>query len=259
MTESLSLPRIPEPEHALRDLLCWLTGDIRQILAHPDLGNAAKLARVTKTIDQLAPPPDLAANGAQTATLIAELLARNTGPATVLFEELAAEQIRIDLTGRADRHLTEPECLELQVGLGAYGHLRTGTLRTGDSGLVAAAVHSLVVPSRLPAAARRALGIPEADEPTPPPSGLPLGKVLASLGVRREPLGARLMQDGTGISGNRVSVQSSARLWLADTPVALAGERVTAEFCQRVVSRLAWDRDSTAFGGLTAHQGHLAR
>ena len=259
MTESLSLPRIPEPEHALRDLLCWLTSDIRLILAHPDLGNAAKLARITKTIDQLAPPPELEANGAQTATLVAELLARNTGPATVLFEELAGEQVRIDLTGHADRQLTEAECRGLQVDLGAYGHLRTGTLRTVRSGLVAADVHSVVVPDRLPAAARRALGIPTAVDPAPPPSGIPLGKVLASLGVRREPLGARLVRDGPGVSGSRVSVESSARMWLGDVPVALAGERVTAEYCQRVVSRLAWARDSTVFGDWTAYQARLAR
>jgi len=259
MTESLSLPRIPEPEHALRDLLCWLTRDIRLILAHPDLGNAAKLARITKTIDQLAPPPELEANGAQTATLVAELLARNTGPATVLFEELAREQVRIGLADRADRQLTDAECLALQVDLGTSGHQRTGTLRTVHSGLVVADVHSVVVPGRLPAAARRSLGIPGADEPTPPPSSIPLGKVLSSLGVRREPLGAHLVLDRTGVSGSRVSVESSARMWLADVPVALAGERVTAEYCQRVVSRLAWARDSTDADDLPADRGRLAR
>jgi chorismate-pyruvate lyase len=259
MTESLSLPRIPEPEHALRDLLCWLTGDIRLILAHPDLGNAAKLARITKTIDQLAPAHRLDADGTQTASLVAELLARNTGPATVLFEELAGEQVRIDLTGRADRELTEAECRELRVDPGARGHLRTGTLRTADSGLVAAEVHSLVVPGRLPAAARLALGLPAADEPAPAPSDIPLGKVLARLGVRREPLGARLVRDRAGVFGSRVSVESSARMWLADMPVALAGERVTAEYCQRVVSRLAWARDSPDGGDRPADQGRLAR
>jgi hypothetical protein len=259
MTESLSLPRLPDPEHALRDLLCWLTRDIRLILTHPDLGNAAKLAGITKTIEQLAPPPELEANGAQTATLVAELLARSTGPATILFEELAGERIRIDLTGRADRQLTAAECGGLQVDLGAVGHLRTGTLRTVRSGLVAADVHSVVVPDRLPAAAREALGLAGTGEPAPPPSAIPLGKVLARLGVRREPLGARLVRHGPGVSGSRVSVESSARMWLADVPVALAGERVTAEFCQRVVSRLAWAHDSTVFGDRAAHQAGLAR
>jgi hypothetical protein len=41
-------------------------------------------------------------------------------------------------------------------------------------------------------------------------------------------------------------------MWLGDTPVALASERVTTEFCQRVGSRrLARPRD-TAVSGLRA-------
>jgi hypothetical protein len=238
MSQTLALFRNPEPDHALRDLLCWLTRDIRQILAHPDLGNAAKLAAITQTVDQLASPPGLEASGAQAVASIVGLLARNTGPATLLFEELAGEQVRIELTGCADRELSDAECHGLQLGSGACGHQRTGDLRTLDSGLVAAKVHSVVVPDRLPASARRALGIPGTNEPTPAPTGTPLGKVLAGLGVRREPLGARLVRDGAGISGSGVSVESSARMWLGDVPVALAGERVTAAFCQRVAGRL---------------------
>ena len=64
-------------------------------------------------------------------------LGRGTGPATLLFEELAGEPIRIDLTGNADRLLTLTECLELNVGPGTYGHQRNGTLRAVNSGLVA--------------------------------------------------------------------------------------------------------------------------
>ena len=78
------------------------------------------------------------------------------------------------------------------------------------------------------------------DEPASPPTDVPLGKALVGLGVRREPLGARLVHDdGTRTPGGRVSVTSSARMWLADVPVALASERVTAELCQRAGSRLA--------------------
>ena len=50
--------------------------------------------------------------------------------------------------------------------------------------------------------------------------------MLASLGVHREPLGARMVRDGT-----RIAVESSARMWLDGVPVALASERVAAEFC----------------------------
>ena len=108
------------------------------------------------------------------------------------------------------------------------------------------------MPGRLPASARTALGIPGPDEPTPPPTDVPLGKALAGLGVRREPLGARLVHDDSArIPGGRVSVTSSARMWLADVPVALASERVTAELCQRALSATLQDplRD-------LAHIGH---
>ncbi|HMD93824.1 MAG TPA: hypothetical protein VKG80_14400 [Trebonia sp.] len=234
MNESLAWLRDPATQPALSDLLCGLIRDIRLILVHPDLGNAAKLGAITQTVDELAPPPGPGASAAPAAASVAALLARGTGPATALFEELAGEQIRIELTGRADRPLTAAECLELQASPGVRGHQRTGTLRTVHSGLVAAEVSSLVVPGRLPAAARRALGIPGPDDPARPPTGIPLGTVLASLGVHREPLGARMVRDGT-----RIAVESSARMWLDGVPVALASERVPGEFCQRARSRLS--------------------
>jgi hypothetical protein len=246
MSESFSWLRGPDAEHALSDLLCGLIGDIRLILVRRDLGYAARLAAITETVNQLAPLPGQEASGAQTAVSIVALLARNAGPATILFEDLAGEQISIELVASADRRLTEAECVRLHADPGAYGHHRTGRLRTVHSGLVAAEVHSVVVPGRLPASARRILGIRGTDEPAPPPSGVPLGKALAGLGVRREPLGARLVRHGTGAAGDRVSVESSARMWLGDVPVALAGERVTAEFCQRAVDRLPSVRAAVA-------------
>ena len=234
MNESLTWLRDPATEPALPDLLSGLIRDIRLILIHPDLANAAKLAAITQTVDQMAPPPGPRAGGAQAAASVVALLARNTGPATILFEELAGEEIRIELAGCAGRPLTPAECRDLRVSADARGYERTGTLRTVSSGLVAAEVSSVVLPGRLPASARTALGIPGPDEPAPPPTDVPLGKALAGHGVRREPLGARLVHDdGARSPGGRVSVTSSARMWLADVPVALASERVTAELCQR--------------------------
>jgi hypothetical protein len=237
--ESLAWLRAPETQPALGDLLCGLIRDIRLILVHSDLGSAAKLGAITETVDQLAPPPGPAASGAQAAASVVALLARNTGPATILFEQLTGEQVRIELTGCADRPLTPAECRDLRIGSGARGYERTGSLRTVSSGLVVAEVSSLVVPGRLPASARTALGMSGAGELAPPPSDVPLGKALAGFGVRREPLGARLVRDRAANAGSRVSVASSARMWLADLPVALASERVTAELCQRAGGRLA--------------------
>jgi hypothetical protein len=248
MNDSLAWLRDPETEPALSDLLSGLIRDIRLILVHPNLGSAAKLGAITQTVDQLAPPPGPQASGASAAASVAALLARGTGPATALFEELAGEQIRVELAGRADRPLTVAECLELRASPGTHGHQRTGTLRTVSSGLVAAEVSSVVVPGRLPASALRALGIPGPDDPAPPPSAIPLGKALAALGVHREPLGARLLRDSPRIPGSRVLVESSARMWLDGAPVALASERVTAEFCQQARSRLASARDAITAG-----------
>ena len=123
---------------------------------------------------------------------------------------------------------------------------RTGTsrrtLRAVRSGLIAAEVTSLVIPARLPAAARSALGIPDPDDPAPPLSQTPLGVVLAGLGTHREPLGVRLANDPAD-SGNRILVESSARMWLGDLPVALATERVTAELCLRASRQAARTQD----------------
>ena len=248
MNDSIAWLRDSETETALSDPLCGLIRDIRLILVHPDLGNAAKLGAISQTVDQLALPPGPQASAAPAAASIAALLARGTGSATALFEELAGDQVRIEMTGRADRPLTAAECLELRASPGTHGHQRTGTLRTVSSGLVAAEVSSVVLPGRLPASVLRALGIPGPDDPAPLPSAIPLGKALAGLGVRREPLGARLLRDSTRIPGSRVLVESSARMWLDGTPVALASERVTAEFCQQARSRLASARDAIAPG-----------
>ena len=67
MNESLAWLRDPATQPALSDLLCGLIRDIRLILVHPDLGNAAKLGAITHTVDQLAPPPGPEASAAPAA------------------------------------------------------------------------------------------------------------------------------------------------------------------------------------------------
>src|SRR5215469_14258393 len=162
MDYSLAWLRDPAAGDALGDLLTGLVREIRLILVHPDLGNAAKLAAITDTVDLLAPPPGpesasteaggaaggTACNGTRAAGSVVALLARNVGPATLLFEELAGERIHIELAGHTDRALTAAECLELHASPDAIGHHRTGRLRTVTSGLVAAEVTSTVLPWR---------------------------------------------------------------------------------------------------------------
>jgi hypothetical protein len=237
MTESLAWLRAPEAEYALGDLLCGLIRDIRRILGQPELGSTAQLGAITDAVEQLAPGPGPEADAARTAATVMGLLTRSTGPATLLLEQLAGERIRIELAGRADRQLTAAECQDLRLPPGSSAHYRAGVLRTASSGLLAAEVTSTVVGSRIPPAARRALAIPEPGEPAPPLTGLPLGKGLAQLGVQRETLGARLTRPAGDGPGRRPSVETCARLWLADIPVALATERVTGEFLELAARR----------------------
>jgi hypothetical protein len=81
MNESLTWLRDPAAVPALPDLLCGLIRDIRLILIHPDLANAAKLAAITQTVDQVAPPPGPQASDARAAASVVALFARGMGPA----------------------------------------------------------------------------------------------------------------------------------------------------------------------------------
>ena len=215
MNESLAWLRDPATQPALSDLLCGLIRDIRLILVHPDLGNAAKLGAITQTVDQLAPPPGPQASAAPAAASVAALLARGTGPATALFEELAGEQVRIELTGRADRPLTAAECLELHTSRGAYGHQRTGTLRTVISGMVAAEVSSVVVPGRLPAATRWALGHPRPGRSGAAaqrhPAGNDARRPRRPQGTARRTHGARRHQHRGGVISPHVAGRRAGR------------------------------------------------
>src|SRR5260221_8565199 len=124
MNYSLAWLREPDMEHALPDLITGMIREIRLILVHPDLGNAAKLAAITDTVDLLAPPPEaspetsssagsVTSNGTRAAGSVVALLACNIGPATLLFEELAGERMHIALAGRTDRALSAAACPEL--------------------------------------------------------------------------------------------------------------------------------------------------
>lgn len=239
MHDSLAWLRDPRTQPALGDLLCGLIRDIRLILMHSDAGSTAKLSAIAQAVEQLALPPGPQASVLPVAASVAALLARGTDPATALFAQLAGEPIRIELTSRLGRPLTSAECLELRVAQETQGHQRTGTLRTTRTGLVAAEVSSLIVTGRLPAPALRELGIPGPGDEAPPMTATPLGTVLARLGVHREPLGAHLLPAGVHSTSSRFLVESSARMWLDGVPVALASERVTAEFCQRARARIA--------------------
>jgi chorismate-pyruvate lyase len=223
MNESLAWLHRPETAIGAPALLDGLVRDIRLILVHPDLGNVRKLSAIAAAVDQLCPPPAAGEDGIAATVAVAAMLAQGNDPATLLFEKMAGEPVRMELAAHGRRPLTAVECLQLLTPQGSAGHQRSGTLRGRRTGLVTAEVASVVIPERLPEQAQRDLGLLGTA-----PSGVPLGKVLDSLGGRREPLGTRVTRDGDA------AVESSARMWLAGLPVALASERVPAAFCQRL-------------------------
>jgi chorismate-pyruvate lyase len=159
------------------------------------------------------------------ANLLATILAVSATPATLLLEELACTEIRIEVLGRADRKLTAAEHYRLDAGPIPAGHHRTGLLRTA-SGLVAAETSLVILPQRIPAHARAALA----------GTSIPVGKILAPLGVQRMDRRALCRHGCLDTAGGDVAVESSAVLALDGVKVAIATERITGDFCRLIAS-----------------------
>jgi hypothetical protein len=159
------------------------------------------------------------------ANLLATILAVSATPATLLLEELACTEIRIEVLGRADRKLTAAEHYRLDAGPIPSGQHRTGLLRTA-SGLVAAETSLVILPQRIPAYARAALA----------GTSIPVGKILAPLGVQRVDRRALCRHGCLDTAGGDVAVESSAVLALDGVKVAIATERITGDFCRLIAS-----------------------
>jgi hypothetical protein len=173
------------------------------------------------------------------ASVLATLLTVSTTPATLLLEELARTQIRIEVLGRAGRELTAAEHYRLDAGPITAGHHRTGLLRTA-SGLVAAETSLVILLERIPPHARAAL----AD------TSIPVGKILAPLGVRRVDRRALCIHGCLDTAGGTVAVQSSAVLALDGVKVAIATEQITGQFCQLIASN---SPDTTSRSGFVGY------
>jgi hypothetical protein len=159
------------------------------------------------------------------ANVLSTILAVSTTPATLLLEELAHTQIRIEVLGRVDRELTAGEHYRLDAGPITAGHYRTGLLRTA-SGLVAAETSLVILLERIPSHARAALA----------GTSIPVGKILASLGVQRVDRRALCRHGFVDSVGGDVAVESSAVLALDGVKVAIATERVTGDFCRLIAN-----------------------
>ena len=86
----------------------------------------------------------------------------------------------------------------------------------------AAAVTAVLLPSRIPRTTLQALGT-DADGATIGDDVVPLGRALAGLGVRREPLEVLATPGQRDADGREQVIWSAARLWLG-RPVALVTE-----------------------------------
>lgn len=146
--------------------------------------------------------------------------------ATALISAISGTPVTAVMHSRGPRPLTRQEQQQLQEPGTAIGHERRGTLYAGS--VSAAAVTALLVPRRIPGTALRALGT-DASGASLGDRGMPLGRALAGLGVRREPLGARATPGQRDAAGREQVLWSAARLWL-DYPVALVTECFYQEF-----------------------------
>lgn len=159
------------------------------------------------------------------ANVLATLLTVSTTPATLLLEELAHTQIRIEVLGRAHRELTAAEHYRLDAGPITSGYHRTGLLRTA-SGMVAAETSLVILPQLIPPRARAALV----------GTSTPVGKILAPLGMQRLDRRALCRHGCLDTAGGDVAIESSAVLVLHGVKVAIATERIAGQFCQLIAS-----------------------
>jgi hypothetical protein len=153
------------------------------------------------------------------------LLTVSTTPATLLLEELARTQIRIEVLGRDDRELTAAEHYRLDAGPITTGHHRTGLLRTA-SDLVAAETSLIILPQRIPPHARAALASTDT----------PVGRILAPFGMQRVDRRTLCLHGCLDTAGGDVAVKSSAVIALGGDKVAIATERITGDFCRMIAS-----------------------
>jgi hypothetical protein len=170
-------------------------------------------------------------NGA--SALITWLLAAPQGTpiersgATAMFAAISGCAIDAVMQTRGPRSLTQREQQLLQSTGATTGHERRGTLYAGN--VLAAATTAVLVPQRLPAGVRATLGIGPDGEALPGIAGVPLGRALSGLGVRREPLDVVATPGEHDTAGYELILRSAARLWL-DRPIGIVTERVYAEF-----------------------------
>ena len=146
--------------------------------------------------------------------------------ATAVVSAISGAAVTAVMDSCGPRELTQREQQQLQALGATVGHERRGTLYAG--GVPAAAVTAVLLPHRVPAAVLRELGT-DASGAAPGGGGVPLGRALAGLGARREPLTVLATPGQRDAGGREQVLWSAARLWLGG-PVALVAECFYREF-----------------------------
>ena len=140
--------------------------------------------------------------------------------ATALIAAISGTEVTAVMHSRGPKELTVSEQQHLQAPGVTAGHERRGTLYAGS--VPAAAVTAVLLPRRIPSTALQSLSV-DADGTALGDDGVPLGRALAGLGVRREPLEVLATPGQRDAAGREQVIWSAARLWLG-RPVALVTE-----------------------------------
>lgn len=166
---------------------------------------------------------DVGIHSQDVGTVLAAILAASSRPLTRVLEDLSGTKLRIQVLRDGSRTLTDAE----RFRLGADGirrcRWRHGLLVTAADGTVAASTTLTWLPPRIPFDACRAL-----DE-----GAKPAGLILGEFGMRREDRRALAVTDMLEeVTGQPMSVMSSATLSIDGVPVGVAEEFITSQFAE---------------------------
>jgi hypothetical protein len=197
----------------------------------------AKLAAIWDLIDEQVPygEPDQDPWRTKARTgdpgAFTELARRDTGPFTLLLEDLTGHHVTTAGLRRREAGFTRDELKLLGQPGPVRGHARACRLVAAK--VTVAQVACKLIPDLIPAQACHDLGIPvRPGDPVPPPTPTSVGAALAPFGLTRD----RATIDPA--SPPLVAV-ITARLLLSGLPVGVTRERVRLDVCVMAAARSA--------------------
>jgi hypothetical protein len=152
------------------------------------------------------------------------------GGTTAVLESIAGGRLEAEVLALEPHELTAAEALLLRPGRDDAATLRRVLLRT-SGGIPAVDATVILLPHRVPEAARTALGISRAGRPSGGRCNVPLGTALRGLGVRREQLEVTATPGRADAAGAAQVLHARAVLHAA-APIALVDEWFFAAFTE---------------------------